>query len=212
MSDSPKLAVDESLAVFLTALKRLALPGVLMVAVGLLPMLVYAASAASDFGRVASICAIAGAAAFVLGGLIGFLFGIPRMLSEESPERGHKALTSYRVNTNLEQISDWLTKILVGAGLVQISEIASTGRHVAAALAEGMGIPGDDGVVGAILIYFAGNGFISAYYLTRTTLTTAFIVSDASVRRIERRMNPAEDTDEMHPIVGQEIDSVNPPD
>jgi hypothetical protein len=33
-------------------------------------------------------------------------------------------------------------------------------------------------VAGGILIYFLGNGFLSAYYVTRTTLTTAFIATD----------------------------------
>jgi hypothetical protein len=63
--------------------------------------------------------------AFVTGGLLGFLFGIPRALTgraEDDVESGR----GYGANTNLEQISDWLTKILVGVGLVQITTI---GRH-----------------------------------------------------------------------------------
>ncbi len=31
----------------------------------------------------------------------------------------HSNKVNYRSNTNLEQISDWLTKILVGVGLTQ---------------------------------------------------------------------------------------------
>src|SRR5262245_8259356 len=48
---------------------------------------------------------LAGAAALV-GALLGFLFGIPRTLQADPshPEEGRST-----VNTNLEQISDWLT-------------------------------------------------------------------------------------------------------
>ena len=46
--------------------------------------------------------------------------GPPDVLAESS-ETGKAA--EYRVNTNLEQISDWLTKILVGVGLVQLGAI-----------------------------------------------------------------------------------------
>ena len=34
-----------------------------------------------------------------------------------------KGITQYQGNTNLEQVSDWLTKIIVGIGLVQIGHI-----------------------------------------------------------------------------------------
>ena len=57
-------------------------------------------------------------------------------MSTESPEqaivqlpgadavaRERRLEIAYRPNTNLEQISDWLTKLLVGACLVQLSAI-----------------------------------------------------------------------------------------
>src|SRR5579864_3778310 len=56
--------------------------------------------------------------AFFIGALLGFLFGIPRTLQGEAAnketESDNKNNISYKVNTNLEQISDWLTKVLVG--------------------------------------------------------------------------------------------------
>lgn len=76
--------------------------------------------------------------ASVLGGLVGFLFGIPRSLQASGPvhdaastnETGTPkpntvtgSVAGYRSNTNLEQISDWLTKILVGVGLIQFPSI-----------------------------------------------------------------------------------------
>jgi hypothetical protein len=61
-----------------------------------------------------------GSSVFLIGGLVGFLFGIPRTVQSSSPSTG---ATQYQGNTNLEQVSDWLTKIIVGVGLVQIGRI-----------------------------------------------------------------------------------------
>jgi hypothetical protein len=65
----------------------------------------------------------------LLGAIIGLLFGIPRALQQEkvigdsagsgTSSAGSGTASGYRPNTNLEQISDWLTKILVGVGLTQ---------------------------------------------------------------------------------------------
>jgi hypothetical protein len=60
--------------------------------------------------------AIAGAAALA-GGIVGFLFGIPHTIQGTAAPTDS---TQYQGNTNLEQVSDWLTKIIVGVGLVQI--------------------------------------------------------------------------------------------
>src|SRR5579859_2701369 len=48
------------------------------------------------------------AAAFLSGGLLGFLFGIPKAATSAAP-----ADSEYMANTNLEQISNWLTTIVV---------------------------------------------------------------------------------------------------
>ncbi len=62
-------------------------------------------------------------ASLVTGLLLGFLFGIPKALQNDHPESGLQR--AYATNTNLEQISDWLTKILVGVGLVEMGKISA---------------------------------------------------------------------------------------
>lgn len=63
------------------------------------------------------------AMAYCVGGfLIGFLFGIPKVLQANETVAA-RANPQYRVNKNLEQISDWLTKIIVGLGLVQLRSV-----------------------------------------------------------------------------------------
>ena len=74
---------------------------------------------------------------------------------------------SWQPNGNLEQVSDWLTKILLGVGLTQLTtlpqQIQSAGEYVA----EGIG-PGASGAVGTtILIAFAVGGFVIGFLVTR---------------------------------------------
>lgn len=79
-----------------------------------------------------------GLASFVSGLLTGFLFGIPKVLQGKgsTPERGAKSDLAQdsryqqQVNTNLTEISDWVTKIIVGLGLINLKDIP--GKLVAA--------------------------------------------------------------------------------
>ena len=84
-------------------------------------ILIYAIQLPSEvrWGAWATAVLIAGAS-FLGGGLVGFLFGIPRAVQGST---AHTRATQYQANTNLEQVSDWLTKIIVGVGLVEIGRI-----------------------------------------------------------------------------------------
>ena len=170
---------ERSVDVLLVTLKRLALVGVIMTAAGLIPVVIYAASTPHNFTTVVSVGTMAAAAAFVAGGLLGFLFGVPKAPGSDAEEPTMPGRVRYRVNTNLEQISDWLTKILVGVGLIQLTKIAAAATDLIGVIAKGMGDSASARIVaGGILVYFLGNGFLSGYYVTRTTLTTAFTITD----------------------------------
>ena len=132
---------------------------------------------------------VAGSAAFV-GGTLGFLFGIPRTLQREGGSAGNEssapgaAATSservgYRANTNLEQISDWLTKILVGVGLTQIRELRGALVSLSAFAAQGLGGQAYSQVFAlALLSYYAVLGFLFGYLWTRLFLAGALRVAD----------------------------------
>ena len=84
---------------------------------------VFAITAASSIpgGEIFVTLAMIAAAAQLVGTLVGFLFGIPRTLQSTSDESTSSSAPlpyhqggshrKYLVNTNLEQVSDWLTKI-----------------------------------------------------------------------------------------------------
>lgn len=121
---------------------------------------------------------LAGGVMFV-GFIVGLLFGIPK--SRFGDESGAAAVSRFLPNTNLEQISDWLTKILVGVGLAQVGEI---GHSLWTFAGQFVGVLGEErearAFVIAIIAYFLFCGFMSGYFWTRMFLARAFAgVQDA---------------------------------
>ncbi|HSZ33222.1 MAG TPA: hypothetical protein VK772_07920 [Puia sp.] len=115
---------------------------------------------------------------FLLGVLLGFLFGIPQTL-QSSDE--NKDSTAYKVNTNLEQISDWLTKILVGVGLTQINKLPGLLTRLADALTPVLGNVPNSGLYGVIVfLYFLIAGFLYSYLVTRIYIGKIFRIADQS--------------------------------
>jgi len=107
-----------------------------------------------------------GAAAILAGGLLGFLFGLPRTINAAGDAN---AGAGYQGNTNLDQVSDWLTKILVGVGLVQLARSPSALAHLADAMKPGFGgRTSSAGFALAISLFFAIAGFVYLYLWSRT--------------------------------------------
>lgn len=170
--------------------------------VGLLGTLIYAlqSSTVAQFVSFATVGMMVAGASLLIGGLLGFLFGIPRTLQQDRPvelapnvtdtppENGVQRV-DYRANTNLEQISDWLTKILVGVGLTQITVIPAKLQQIAGAVATGLG-NSDGGRVFALaaILFFMICGFLFGYLWTRLFLPGAFRQADLSslVNRVEK--------------------------
>ncbi len=131
-------------------------------------------------------------ASLLAGVLLGFLFGIPRSLQNQagdhqppSEDTNGKAtgrrdsLVQYGANTNLEQISDWLTKILVGVGLSQLNNIPSFFGHAGAYFGDALG----GGKIGTplattVIIYFSVAGFLAGYLWTRLFLGSQLVKAD----------------------------------
>src|SRR5256885_2192725 len=110
---------------------------------------IWVAWRASAIGPVLLWCV----ACLAVGATVGFLFGIPRAGSQsqkpvagkdtaktvaKTASTGRDVESIGRPNTNLEEVSDWLTKIIVGLTLVNLSTIEARvmaiSRNAAAAL------------------------------------------------------------------------------
>lgn len=119
-----------------------------------------------------AVGALLGLAAFVTGGLGGFLFAFSRYGTPPTA-------SGYTPNTNLEQVSDWLTKILVGIGLVQAGTIA---RAFSALLTRAsLEIDGSTGhrvLLGGILVFAVVPGFVTGYVQARVALPRWFKTAD----------------------------------
>jgi hypothetical protein len=145
--------------------------------------------------RVLALGLLLAGASWAIGWLFGLLFGVPRSLTQTPNGNAtaqaaagangtadeHRPLS--RVNTNLEDISDWLTKTLVGVGLTQLTSLPGFLR----ALAFDVNNNGFDWhpygpllALGLILFFLPG-GFWLGYVGTRTFLTRLFVDFDPAL-------------------------------
>jgi hypothetical protein len=108
-----------------------------------------------------------GLASLLVGALAGFLFGVPRWAASGGEPGRTAGRGEFIPNTNLEQVSDWLTKILVGVGLTQFRAIGSAFGRLLTELKPGFG-NGDDSAAfaGGLIIYATAVGFIAGYVFT----------------------------------------------
>jgi hypothetical protein len=165
----------------------------------------------------------------VIGGLLGFLFGIPRLLQRQgvqpSPQQlaGSNSSSVQRTdqplqplnfapsgrffagNTNLEEISDWITKIIVGISLVQSKQIYEGIKDTAAQF-KLQAMPNSEGAdVVFILIAVSSviGGFLFFYMETRTRVTLLF----GDLEQVENRRTAIEQPKVLNavlqaPIIG----------
>jgi hypothetical protein len=120
--------------------------------------------ALSTFGRGLLI----GGAAFACGGFGGFIFGIPSMVQNEETQKQIRL----KYNDNLIQISDWLTKIIVGIGLIELNKIPGKISDMGDSLKLNFGQVEWGKIASlAIVFYFFLFGFLIVYFWTRTDFT-----------------------------------------
>jgi hypothetical protein len=125
-----------------------------------------------------------GFAATMSGGFLGFLFGIPKSLqrnqvastSTVDPVTGKAATPSntnriFISNTNLEEISDWLTKIIVGVSLIQLTKIikyyGDSCRSLARSFKGYLTLDFGFTYSGSLIIFFSVCGFLIVYLWAR---------------------------------------------
>jgi hypothetical protein len=188
---------------------------VVVAAFGCLLVLVYGLSGAHKdlAGSFGTDCLglMAGGAALLTGGLLGFVFGIPhtRLREEDRPQTGSETTkqesteqekrgsrspaANYRPNTSLEQISDWLTKMLVGVTLVEVKNIPGALRGAASYFAAGMS-SGEhaETFVLAVLIYFSVDGFVFGFLWARLYLPRWFAEAD-EMKQLEEKVSRLEE-------------------
>jgi hypothetical protein len=125
-----------------------------------------------------------------VGVFLGFLFGVPRALTSAEVIAGAaggtpSSIRRYAGNTNLEQISDWLTKAIVAVGLVEAHRIVRKVDEFAVKLAPFLQCGRTDCQVAAasqavlvIGILFVIIGFLGGFLWARLFLIEQFRNAD----------------------------------
>ena len=145
---------------------------------------------------------LAGASLF-FGVLVGFIFGIPKTskpsADSSNPVQGNTDV-AYSLNTNLEEISDWLTKMLVGVGLVQLTAIPGYISRIASYWETSIGRHFPAAYVAALIAFFSLTGFLIGYLWTRLALIGDFIEQDPR-RLINSLINDIAQTAKRDPSI-----------
>ncbi|MEZ5640252.1 MAG: hypothetical protein R3E92_24260 [Burkholderiaceae bacterium] len=143
------------------------------------------------------------------GGAAGFLFGIPRSglagkseaaapapaAAAPAAPSGDAPLARARPNTNLEEVSDWLTKIIVGLTLVNLDDLRDEVGRIclnAAAAMRPNPTASDISAATALVVGFTLLGFLAVYLYMRLFVQGAIIRSDDSLVRYRQAVDLAE--------------------
>src|SRR5689334_9784423 len=104
-------------------------------------------------------------AAAAVGAILGFLFGLPRArVSDLAGADSSPTSTFYLTNSNLIKVSDWLTTIVIGLGLVNLGKVVPALRSLGHALHAPLGGVAYSGAVGiSVLIVGILAGFVLDY-------------------------------------------------
>lgn len=124
-------------------------------------------------------------AAAAIAMTFGLIFGVPRARAEYAAG----ATERYSSNSNLEQISDWLTKLLVGAGLVQLSSFPAWAVRAGDYLGAGMSVPNSGAYSVVAVLYGSGVGFLTAYLWTRLRLRSLLEAGDSIAAQASRQID-----------------------
>jgi hypothetical protein len=166
----------------------------------------------ASFLRAFGIGLLVSSAAGLVGAFLGFLFGMPRDLSgrqapqrpSDNPDMPAPPLVSPPAsmdngrfawaNNNLVEVSDWLTKIIVGIGLVEFRDLVPWLGEVSATAGAAAGFADVQAQttfgVSVILANFV-YGFLLAYIYARTIIAVIFAkaqneVDDELRRKLEQ--------------------------
>ncbi|MCX7288940.1 MAG: hypothetical protein NTW20_15710 [Rhodobacterales bacterium] len=149
----------------------------------------------ASFWRTLGTGLLVGSASGLMGAFFGFLFGMPRDLSgrpglQKTPDDPNAtplaavgpaaAMENGRIawaNNNLVEVSDWLTKIIVGIGLVEFRALVPWigGISETAGIAAGFNGTSAQATFGvSIILASFVYGFLIAYIYARTIIAVIF--------------------------------------
>ncbi|MBF4470348.1 MULTISPECIES: pYEATS domain-containing protein [Flavobacterium] len=146
---------------------------------GLVPVIGFPVTIPEMGGKILFIGIILGIASFLSFFFTGTLFGMPKRNNEKESD--------YSLNNSLVEISDWLTKIIVGLGLVNLKEIpgylVSLGEYVKTSSKYDGQLLNIYSI--GIVIYFGFLGLYIGYNYMRLVLSSKYKYADDNLIRKE---------------------------
>ena len=127
------------------------------------------------------VYALISLASLLCGLLVGFIFGLPRVISENTSIYSNM----YGDNSNLDQISDWLLKILIGVGLVELSRLPG----ILILFKDHLQYLGSGDVGVLLIVIFSVGGFLGGYLCTRRYVALIFMAGLSKQHKIEESMD-----------------------
>jgi hypothetical protein len=157
---------------------------VLGLSIGFISIIFYTFNLPSLRGISFGIMLINGGASFICGFFIGFLFGIPK-----NHDHGNANL-NLSPSTNLTDIADWLTKIVVGVGLVEIKKIPALIQSIGLFVHRQMTgciqpncTSSIQVMVNATIVFFGVLGLYYGYNYARLVLSPEYASADNRLRK-----------------------------
>jgi hypothetical protein len=146
---------------------------------GMVPLIGFPVTIPEMGGKILFIGLILGIAAFISSFFLGTLFGMPR--------RNNKTGKDYSLNNGLIEISDWLTKIIVGLALINLKEIPGHILSFAEYIREASKYDGQllNIYTIGILFYFGFLGLFIGYNYMRLVLSNKYKYADDNLIRKE---------------------------
>lgn len=138
-------------------------------------------------------------ASAAIGALVGFLFGMPQAGRSGNQGGAPNPASGLLLSTHLQDVADWLTKLIVGAGLAQLANLGTHLSNLGSYLSQGSGLTGNMAV--AIVLYFVALGFLLAYLWAELYITTLVArvqkgLEVSSVRPDDQKTAPQTETSE----------------
>jgi hypothetical protein len=187
---TPDLSIEA--AIYHRALEKL----LWCVAIGILAMITVATRTEhwthGIVGRAIGYGILISGFSFISGVLLGYLFGLRP--TDNSQQSGDRPL-GIHPQTNLAEIADWLTKIILGAGLVQLTRMPTPIWNFAINMAQGVVAgtrePANPAMALAVMGFFSTCGLLYGYLWTRyEDALTSNAAGDASaLALVDRWLN-----------------------
>lgn len=126
-------------------------------------------------------------ASFLVGALMGFIFGFPHAENEKQ-------------NRSFKDVTEWLTKIIIGLGLVELKTLYRLFNVNVVALSDSLGLDTNLSLLfGGLIIAYSIMGFLLGYCITVTEIFKRIVwfnkqVDDLRVKKI------------LEQVPGQQVD------